>query len=60
MKNEIIRLMTILEWIRLRIRLLVAGFVVLSIAFLSPWNIKRMRNDILQQIEEHMIEERNR
>jgi len=52
--------MTILEWIRLRICLLVAGFVVLSIAFLSPWNIKRMRNDILQQIEEHMIEERNR
>ena len=52
--------MTILEWIRLRICLLVAGIVVLSIAFLSPWNIKRMSNEILQQIEQHMIEERNR
>ena len=40
--------------------LLLAGFIILWIAALSPWNINRMGGDIEQQIERQLLEERSR
>ena len=51
--------MDLADWFRLRIFLFVAGFVVLCIVSLSPWNIERMSNDIQQQVEEHLEKERH-
>jgi len=51
--------MNFFERIRLRLYLLLLGFVVLTIAFLSPWNIKRMGNDIQKQIDKQLLDERH-
>ena len=52
--------MDLADWIRLRVFLSVAGFLLVCIVFLSPWNIQRMVNDIEQQVEEHLKKERQR
>ncbi|AII49346.1 hypothetical protein KR52_09345 [Synechococcus sp. KORDI-52] len=50
--------MDLADWFRLRIFLFVAGFVVLCIVSLSPWNIEWMSNDTQQQVEEQLEQER--
>ena len=52
--------MNFFERIRLNFYVLLVGAIVLAIAFLSPWNINRMGNDIQQKIEQQLLEGRNR
>lgn len=53
------RAMNFFERMRLRLYLLLLGFVVLTIAFLSPLNIQRMGNDIQKQIDKQLLDERH-